>query len=67
MEHYRGCSRSLRLGENLCWGEYRFFWFRCPCGNCRQIWKDYAPDAQVIFSKDGRLVKTTMRQYLPDA
>lgn len=38
-----------------------------PCGNCRQVWKDYAPDAWVIVMHEGKLVKTQMRQLLPDA
>ena len=36
-----------------------------PCGNCRQMLIDYAPDASVILSVDGQAVKTTARNLLP--
>jgi len=38
-----------------------------PCGNCRQLLVDYAPDAMVIFDNDGEVVKTEARQLLPGA
>lgn len=36
-----------------------------PCGNCRQLIVDYAPDAMVILNVDGRTVKTQARNLLP--
>lgn len=38
-----------------------------PCGNCRQLLFDYAPEAIVIFDLDGRVVKTQVRNLLPGA
>jgi cytidine deaminase len=38
-----------------------------PCGNCRQLLLDYAPEATVIY-RDGRAdVKATAREMLPGA
>ncbi|MCY3018012.1 MAG: cytidine deaminase [Planctomycetota bacterium] len=36
-----------------------------PCGNCRQLIVDYAPDAMVIFSNRGKVLKTKARNLLP--
>ncbi len=36
-----------------------------PCGNCRQLILDYAPDAMVIFKDGGDIVKTRARDLLP--
>lgn len=38
-----------------------------PCGNCRQLLIDYAPDAMVILVNDGEVVKTQARNLLPGA
>lgn len=38
-----------------------------PCGNCRQLLFDYAPDCWVILSHGGRVVKARVRDLLPDA
>jgi len=38
-----------------------------PCGNCRQLLVDYAPEALVIFDNDGEVVKTQARNLLPGA
>jgi len=38
-----------------------------PCGNCRQLLVDYAPDAMVIFDGGGKAVKTRARNLLPGA
>lgn len=38
-----------------------------PCGNCRQLLVDYAPEATVIFCHDGKVVKTKARNLLPGA
>lgn len=38
-----------------------------PCGNCRQLLVDYAPDAAVILDMDGRLVKACALDLLPGA
>ncbi|MBN1503505.1 MAG: cytidine deaminase [Candidatus Eisenbacteria bacterium] len=36
-----------------------------PCGNCRQLLLDYAPDAMVIVLLDGNAVKVRARDLLP--
>jgi len=38
-----------------------------PCGNCRQLLCDYAPDCLVIVEHQSRLVKVRVRDLLPDA
>lgn len=38
-----------------------------PCGNCRQILSDYAPDCGVILDCDGTLAKMPARDLLPFA
>jgi cytidine deaminase len=38
-----------------------------PCGNCRQLLVDYAPDAAVILEMDGRMVKARAVDLLPGA
>lgn len=38
-----------------------------PCGNCRQILFDYAPECAVIIDADGTLVKILARELLPFA
>ena len=38
-----------------------------PCGNCRQLLVDYAPEAMVIFDDAGEVVKTKARNLLPGA
>ena len=38
-----------------------------PCGNCRQLLFDYAPQAVVILEVDGRVVKAEAKELLPGA
>jgi len=38
-----------------------------PCGNCRQLLVDYAPDAMVILEADNEVFKTEARNLLPYA
>jgi len=38
-----------------------------PCGNCRQLLVDYAPDAAVILEMDGKVVKARALDLLPGA
>jgi cytidine deaminase len=39
-----------------------------PCGACRQLLWEFAPDAEVILANlTGTVVRYTMRQLLPDA
>lgn len=34
-----------------------------PCGNCRQILADYAPDCEVILSTKGKVVASELLPY----
>ena len=36
-----------------------------PCGNCRQMLSDYAPDCRVILPAGDRLIKLPARELLP--
>lgn len=36
-----------------------------PCGICRELISDYAPDCYVLLELDGVLVKTTIKELLP--
>ena len=38
-----------------------------PCGNCRQILCDYAPDCEVIIIAEGEPAKIRARELLPFA
>lgn len=38
-----------------------------PCGNCRQLLNEYAPDCLVIIERQSMLVKVRARDLLPDA
>ncbi len=38
-----------------------------PCGNCRQLIWDYAPEAAVLLDKDGTLIKVGIADLLPMA
>lgn len=36
-----------------------------PCGNCRQVFLDLAPDISVVISTDGGLKKISIAEMLP--
>ena len=38
-----------------------------PCGNCRQLLVDYAPDCWVILTHDSKIVKVKAKDLIPDA
>jgi cytidine deaminase len=38
-----------------------------PCGNCRQLLVDYAPDCWVILAHPSGVVKVKARELMPDA
>ena len=38
-----------------------------PCGNCRQLLYDYAPDCWVITTHQSRVVKIKAKELIPDA
>ena len=36
-----------------------------PCGNCRQLFSEHAPDISVIVGAEGRLLKMPLSKLLP--
>jgi len=38
-----------------------------PCGACRQVIAEVGPEAVVVYRRDGRLVRRTISELLPDA
>jgi cytidine deaminase len=38
-----------------------------PCGACRQVIAELGPDAVVVYRHDGRYVRRTLAELLPDA
>lgn len=73
------CAEPIAIGAALTAGETQLlkivavckkaekYEVLSPCGNCRQILLDYAPDAMVILNIDGEVVKTKNRNLLPGA
>jgi cytidine deaminase len=37
-----------------------------PCGICRELLADFAPDCTVILDRDGHLVRVPIKDLLPD-
>lgn len=76
---YGPCAEPIALGAAITEGNRQFttvvavckrgerFSVLPPCGNCRQMLLDYAPDAFVILEQNGRLVKAVVRELLPMA
>jgi cytidine deaminase len=70
---YGPCAEPIAIGAALSNGEREIlaivavfkgedgYTVLPPCGNCRQLLVDYAPEAMVIFSDDGQVVKTQAR------
>lgn len=72
------CAEQVALGSAITAGQREFTAIVAvrgaggseiipPCGNCRQILADYAPDCTVILDNGGTLVKMTARELLPFA
>lgn len=76
---YGPCAEPVAIGSAISSGEREFLsivavggWDKDypvlpPCGNCRQLLLDYAPESMVILQHDGRLVKVKARDLLPAA
>jgi cytidine deaminase len=77
---YGPCAEPIAIGAAITAGERKIvsivavhkrgkdeFSVLSPCGNCRQLIIDYAPEAQVIFTLDYHVVKATARHLLPGA
>jgi cytidine deaminase len=76
---YGPCAEPIALGAALSSGERDFLTIVAidgghpgyppmpPCGNCRQLLLDYAPDAMVILNYKNKLVKVKVTDLLPSA
>jgi len=70
---YGPCAEPIAIGAAITAGEKKFAAIVAvsrngvlsPCGNCRQLLLDYAPDAMVILVIDGIVKKTAARNLLP--
>lgn len=82
VDHFSGfvCAETAALSEALNYGVYSFdtiVAFRKtedgqnaianPCGKCRQILFDYAPDLRVIVDNDGKTIVKKINDLLPYA
>lgn len=72
------CAEQIALGNAITNGEREFVSVVAvrgpqgeeilpPCGNCRQILGDYAPDCEVILSEEGPGAKVKASELLPFA
>lgn len=73
---YGPCAEPITIGTAISNGERIFKKIvavgkdgaaMSPCGNCRQLLLDYAADIEVILPHDGKVMKTTIREILPDS
>lgn len=76
---YGPCAEPIAIGAAISQGEREImsivgvvvrgnsFAVESPCGNCRQLLFDYAPDCMVIITHNDRVVKVRARELLPDA
>jgi cytidine deaminase len=76
---YGPCAEPIAIGAALTQGERQFisivavcketdegdnYIVLSPCGNCRQLLLDYAPECTVILSDEGKVVKTKAKNLL---
>jgi cytidine deaminase len=72
---YGPCAEPIAFGAAITAGEKEFLAIvavgrngvMSPCGNCRQLLLDYAPEAMVILLVDGVIKKATAHDLLPGA
>ena len=76
---YGPCAEPIAMGAAISQGEREIvsivgvvvrgnsFAVESPCGNCRQLLFDYAPDCMVIIPHEDKVVKVRARELLPDA
>jgi cytidine deaminase len=74
---YGPCAEPIAIGAAISHGERKFITIVAvggwdtrypllpPCGNCRQLLWDYAPDATVLLQKEGKLIKVGIGDLLP--
>ncbi len=73
------CAEPIALGAALSAGEKEIlaivavakrengFVVLSPCGNCRQMLLDYAPEADVVYSDTSGVTQTKAKNLLPGA
>ncbi len=76
---YGPCAEPIAIGRAISDGEREFqrvvavggpsepHNVMSPCGNCRQLLFDYAPDCWVILTHQSEIVKVKVRDLIPDA
>ncbi len=76
---YGVCAEPIALGAALSQGERKIlaivavcnrgdgYMVLSPCGNCRQMLLDYAPEAMVIYNDSDGVARTEARNLLPGA
>ncbi len=76
---YGPCAEPIAIGSAISQGERGIvsivavgvsedsYFVMSPCGNCRQLLYDYAPDCMVIIPHDDSVVKIRARELIPDA
>lgn len=76
---YGPCAEPIAIGSAIGQGEREIvsivavgvredsYPVMSPCGNCRQLLFDYAPDCMVIIPHDDKVVKVRARELIPDA
>jgi cytidine deaminase len=76
---YGPCAEPVAIGAAISRGEREFLTVVAvgggnrnypvmpPCGNCRQLLWDYAPESAVLLDKDGALIKVGIGDLLPMA
>ncbi|MCI5893436.1 MAG: cytidine deaminase [Clostridiales bacterium] len=73
---HSACAEQVALGTAITNGEREFKSIVAvtgehgenvipPCGNCRQILSDYAPECEVILLVNGKLIKLQAKELLP--
>lgn len=74
---YGPCAEPIAIGAAISQGERKFVTLVAvggwdtrypllpPCGNCRQLLWDYAPEAQVLLLKEGKMIKVGIGDLLP--
>jgi cytidine deaminase len=74
---YGPCAEPIAIGAAISHGEREFtsivavggwdtrYPLLPPCGNCRQLLWDYAPEATVVLQKEGKMIKVSIADLLP--
>ena len=70
---YAPCSEMVAIGTAFTNGDWNIKTIVAvsrkgvlsPCGNCRQVFLDYIPNAMIIFNENGKIFKTEARNLLP--